>query len=254
MKRKRGRGRPGIIESLVAQVEEGFESIKLPRRYDHPKTLGAQTRLNGALSTVNNVFLTMNLSRAVDRSVKKKELRGRLSQTQLDILRAAIVFAGAGLDAALKKLIADTVREIAVNHERARRKLLDFIDTHLASAVSPVNRRSLAEILIDDQGPKEALLHRYERALTGDSLQAVDQVRTVCGALAVADRAIHERLKEGSTLDEMFKARNDVVHQLDLTDNGPKPRKLEDVRRYAEEALSVTQEIINAVGRGLRKR
>jgi hypothetical protein len=41
------------------------------------------------------------------------------------------------------------------------------------------------------------------------------------------------------------------VHQLDLTDAGRKSRTLPEVRSFVAEALSITQEIINAVGRAL---
>jgi hypothetical protein len=248
---KRGRGRPNAVEVLVAKVERQFDPLLLPAAHAHVGTQGAQERLAAALESVNNVLLTMSLSRAANRAVQKKDLRGRLSATELDILRAAIAFAGAGLDAALKKLMKDTVRDIALRIPLARRKFLDFIDGHLASSGQPVDRRRLAEILVDGRGSQAVLLERYERELTGDSLQSVDQVNIVCGALGIDDRAIRERLKTGATLDRMFKARNDIVHQLDLTDQGRRARTFAEVREFAGEALAVTQQIINAVGTAL---
>lgn len=249
--KKRSRGRPNAVEELVASVESHFEPIKLLKPISHELTAGAQERLTAALSSVNNVLLTMNLSRAVDRKLQKKELRGRLSESEVDILRAVITFAGAGLDAALKKLIQDTVREIAIRNQHAKKKFLDFLDRHLAGTDAPINRRLLADVLIDSRGTQAALLDRYERELTGDSLQASDQVSVVCGALGIEDRVIRERLKPGALLDQMFKARNDIVHELDLTDTGRKRRNLKDVCELAEEALNVTQEILNAVGKAL---
>jgi len=248
---KRSRGRPNAVEAVAAAVAEQFKPIDLPAPFSVPTTQGAQERLDAGLAAVNNVLLTMDLSRAVDRKLKKKSLRGRLSDSQTDVLRAAIAFAGAGLDAALKKLIRDTVRQVALQNPLARKKFLDFLDQHLAGADSPVNRRGLAEILIDGRGAQAALLDSYERELTGDSLQSVEQVAVVCGALGIDDRGIREKLKAGSQLDKMFKARNDIVHQLDLTDTGRKQRTLPDARRMAEEALHVAQEIINSVGQSL---
>lgn len=249
--KKPRKGRPPVIEALVARVEKQFKPIELPDPSEHHMTKDAQARLNAAASSVNNVLLTMYLSRAIDRGVQKKDPRGRLSETQVDTLRAVIAFAGAGLDAALKKLIRDTVREVALQSKPARRKLVDFIDRYMAGSESPINRRRLAEVLLDKRGSKEALLERYERHLTGDSLQSVGQVSVVCGALGIADRGTRERLRASSALDLMFRARNDIVHQLDLTDIGRKPRKLPEVRRLATEALAVAQEIINEVGQVL---
>jgi hypothetical protein len=242
------------VEVLAANVEQQFEPLVLPAPRTHDGTRGAQERLAAALESVNNVLLTMSLSRAVDRAVKRKELRGRLSETQVDILRAALAFAGAGLDASLKKLIKDTVREIALRSPSARKKFLDFVDRHLAASDQPVDRRRLAELLVDGRGSQAALLENYERELTGDSLQSIDQLNVICGALGVDDRTIRERLRTHSTLDQMFKARNDVVHQLDLTDTGRKSRTLPDIRAFAAEAFAVTQEIINAVGKTLETR
>lgn len=250
---KRKPGRPNAVEALVAREEGQFQPLALPDAVAHPVTQGAQERLSAALETVNNVFLTMNLSRAVDRSVKRKDLRGRLSDTHVDILRSSIVFAGAGLDAALKKLIIDSVREVVIRNESARGKFIDFIDKHLGTVDNPVDRRRLAEVLIDGRGSQAALLDRYERSLTGDSLQSAKQVNDVCAALGIDDRDIRERLKTGASMDLMFRARNEIVHQLDLTDKGRRPRSLADVRAFAAEALAVTQEIINAVGRGLSR-
>ncbi|MBM3470231.1 MAG: hypothetical protein FJX73_05500 [Armatimonadetes bacterium] len=238
----------------MAKVEQQFDPLVLPAAHGHAGTQGAQERLTAALESVNNALLTMSLSRAANRAVQKKDLRGRLSETQLDILRAAIAFAGAGLDAALKKLIKDTVRDIALRIPSARRKFLDFIDRHLAASDQPVDRRRLAEILVDGRGSQAALLESYERELTGDSLQSVDQVNVVCGALGIDTRTIRERLKPGATLDQMFRARNDIVHQLDLTDRGRKARTFTEVREFAMEALAVTQEIINAVATTLEER
>ena len=251
--RKKRPGRPNAVEVLASKVDDQFDPIELPTAFPSAKTAAAQERLDAALSSVNNVLLTMSISRAVDRSVKKKDLRGRLSESNTDILRAAIVFAGAGVDAALKKLMKDTIREVVLRHESAKTKCLDFIDRHLAAPDSAVDRRRLGLILTDSRGSQAVLLESYERELTGDSLQSADQVNSVCGASGVDERMIRERLKEGSVLDQMFRARNEIVHQLDLTDDGRMPPSITDVRTFAAEALAVAQEIINAVGRALAK-
>lgn len=193
MATKRTLGRPNAVEQLVGEVQSQFVPIDIGIPQPHRLTIVAQQRLGAAISAVNNMLLSMNLWRAVDRHLKKKDLRGRLSDSEQDILRAVITFAGAGLDAALKKLIKDSVREIASHHELARKKFLDYVERHLSSADSVINRRSLGEILIDGRGSQAALLDRYERELTGDSLQSSRQVSLVCGALGVDDRDIRER-------------------------------------------------------------
>ena len=235
------------IEDLAKQAESRFRPLKLPSQLPCAATAGAQGRLDAALTSVNNVLLTMDLARSLDKALKQRDIRGRLTETLVDLLRAAIAFAGAGLDASLKQLIKDTIRDLSKKNDLARKKFTTFVEEHLAPADASVNGRKLAEVLTSPGGIQEELLNRYERDLTGESLQSAQQVGNVCGALGVDDRKLRERLKEGALLDGMFRARNQIVHELDLTEAGRRPRKLDDARRYAEEALSVAQEIINAV-------
>jgi hypothetical protein len=249
--KKKGPGRPRVIEKLVAEVEEQFEPLTLPDAVEHSKTRAAQERLNAALTSVNHVLRMLYLSRAVDQAIQEKTRRGRLPEPQIDILRAVVVFAGAGLDSALKKLIKDTVRRVAIRNETAKERFLKFSEKHLAGTGTSSSHRKLAEVLVHGKGTQEALLEQYEWRLTGDSLQSANQVSGVCGALGVEDSKLRMRLKANSVLDKMFKARNQIVHELDLTDRRRRSRTLPNSRKFAKEALSVGQAIINSVGNSL---
>jgi len=235
------------VGTLAAEVEKRFEPLTLPTPVRADVTTAAQNRLEAGLDTVNNVLLTMDLSRAVDREVRQKELRGRLAEAHIDLLRAAVVFAGAGLDATLKELIRGSIRSIAHSNQQAREKFESFIADHLGAPDARVERLTLARILVSPQGIQEELFARYERYLTGDSLQSASQVSGVCGALGITEREIRERVKDGSLLDDMFRARNEIVHELDLSPDGRRRRKLAAVRDFVREALEVGQVIVNAV-------
>ena len=54
-------------------------------------------------------------------------------------------------------------------------------------------------------------------------------------------------MSEGSVLDRMFRARNQIVHELDLKGSGVRRRKIVEVQEWVTEALVVGQEVINAV-------
>ena len=73
----------------------------------------------------------------------------------------------------------------------------------------------------------------------------------VCEALGViTETEIRQRLGKGGLLDRMFKARNEIVHQLDLARDGSRTeRPLGEAMDYATEALTVTQLMINQVGK-----
>lgn len=241
------RGRPRNIEALAKAAEERFKPIQLPAAVDCLQTAAVQERLNAATESVNNVLLTMELARAVDRDLKQKEVRGRLLETHVDLLRAAIAFAGAGLDTSLKELIRTTIREVWKRNELSRNKFRDFVVSHLAPAGGAVSPARLADVLTSARDVHDQLLDEYEKSLTGGSLQSAQQVNVVCGALGIDRRELRERMKDGSVLDRMFRARNEIIHELDLTTAGRRSRKLETAREYASEALAVTQEIVNAV-------
>ncbi len=245
------RGRPRGIETVAKAAERRFKPIELPAPVSCPQTAAVQERLDAAAKSVNNVLLTMELARAADRDLKQKEVRGRLSETHVDLLRAAIAFAGAGLDASLKELIRTTIREVWKHNELSRNKFREFVVSHLAPAGGAVSALRLADVLTAGRGPHDELLDEYEKSLTGGSLQSAQQVGVVCGALGINQRNFRERLKDGGVLDQMFRARNEIIHELDLIATGRRPRKLETAREYATEALAITQEIVNAVARAL---
>ena len=111
----------------------------------------------------------------------------------------------------------------------------------------------LAPLLIHQTGDiRKELLSQYIEYLTGDSLQSVAQVRKVARALGLdAEPWVRERVEKGKDLDDLFRARNAIVHELDLTPDerwDRRYRTLKDTRRISGEALVVSQRFINAVG------
>jgi len=236
---------------FVGRAVKSFEFLRIPQVIDHPDTGPAQKLLRAAWEAVMNMQFSMLLVRAVGRDLEDKDHRGRVSDSDADLLRAMIAYAGAGLDASLKQLIRDTVRDLIRTRDDCRKKFLEFTRRHLVAAgtTPSIDIGRLTEVLADDRLPQEVLFEKYEWELTGDSLQSVEQVERVCGALGITDKELRMRIKEG-TLDRMFKGRNQIVHELDLNrEGGRTSRSLKDARVYAVEALSVAQLIINEVAK-----
>jgi len=69
--------------------------------YEHLATETAQRFLVGAYDAVNGVLESLDVLRQI-RKDETGDVRGRLPHNEEDLLRAALVFAGAGLDASLK--------------------------------------------------------------------------------------------------------------------------------------------------------
>lgn len=231
---------------------------QLPDWVDCPVTTQSQRFLDAAVQSVESALDAFNLVRDQRRNASGNLPTGRLTDAEEDLLRSAVMFAGAGIDSTLKQLIRDTALSITSAHAGADKKLHDFATNFLSEGEIGVNPKRLASVLLAGELalPREALIAEYERALTGESLQSAQQVDGVCGALAVNDKDLRKRLTEGKLLDQMFRARNEMVHELDLRrDRTPGPgvrmkrsRKIGEVEKWVTEALSVAQEILNEVG------
>ena len=81
----------------------------------------------------------------------------------MDLLRASIIFAGAGLDSSLKQLIRDSTWALTHTDELTGRKLRDFTTRFLADGEHGVSPKRLAEILRAGGSvlPREKIVERY---------------------------------------------------------------------------------------------
>jgi len=131
-------------------------------------------------------------------------------RTSQDMLRAIIVFAGAGLDSAVKRVIRDALPQLVQVSSRAEEKFTSYVATVIAQ---PSPNRRLAEFLVHDDSPRSAFIKGYVYALTGSSMQSVEQLDSAVSALGITDSELRRGIKK---LGPVFAARNQIVHELDL--------------------------------------
>ncbi len=237
------------LDAVAERVISKWSMVELPSPVDSPLVRSAQRFLTAAQDTVSLAFLNFRLSREFTKVMDQKDARGRLRNSEMDLLRAAIVFAGAGLDATLKELIRCALPAVIAANEQASKRFQAFAKEHLGAGRNVVDFESLADVLTSPQGAREALLRSYAHELTGDSLQSTSQVSKVASALGISDQSLRKRIGDRSPLDQMFRARQQIVHELDLTGSGVRSRKIETAESWVREALSVGQEVVNAVAR-----
>jgi hypothetical protein len=219
----------------------------------HPATETAQRFLASAFDSVDSMLENQV---AVQQMAEDEAFGGdheyaaRAEGSSQDMLRAIIVFAGAGLDAAIKQLIRDTLPSLLEVNEQAQEKFIQFAETAITDATATIaTRRRLARYLVATS-PRTVLAEDYIHELTGYSLQSVEQVNKAMGALGLADAALRRRAAE---LGPLFAARNEIVHELDLLRperHGERHRRLrtvDDSITMAHIALEVGQLIINGV-------
>jgi hypothetical protein len=100
-----------------------FPGLSPAKVHEHTET--AQRFLASAYDSVEAVLYNLSLFRRFRRD-EGQSLRGRLTENEEDLLRAAILFAGAGLDATLKQLIRDTLPHLLVRNDQAQQKFRDY--------------------------------------------------------------------------------------------------------------------------------
>ena len=200
--------------------------------------------MTGAHESVQGHLDTLHAVRA--RKLQNKIDVRRLDHREVDLLRAAIVFAGSGLDAVLKQLIEDSLLDVVDKSEPAR-KLLGAFGAKLVDDEPGVAKRVLAATDRD-----VAIKEYYLEHLTRGSLQATTELKRVRDSLGLASVA---RLEDANLdkFDDFFLARNQIVHELDLKKpNGPgdftrRYRTMASSRDHADEALQLALVFIQEV-------
>ena len=165
------------------------------------------------------------------------------------MLRAAIVFTGAGLDATLKQLIRDTLPTLLETSHQAHDKFESFAGDRLGTGEA-ADTKMIARYLTSTD-PRSRFIEDYIYELTGSSLQSAEEVQKTAGALGIDDEALRRRI---AGLRTLFVARNEISHELDLRrpeqrgDRTRRSRAIDHTKGLCQEGLEVGQLIVNAVG------
>jgi hypothetical protein len=213
-----------------------------------PGTETSQRFLASAYDSVDAVFDSL----AKVRDLRKQQIgdiRGRLPANEEDLLRAAIVFTGAGMDATIKRLIRDTLPDLLESNVQAQDKFQAFAADRLGTGEF-ADTRMLARYLTSSS-PRQRLIEDYIYALTGSSLQSAEEVQRAAGALGINDGELRRQI---TGLQKLFIARNEISHELDLQrperqgDRARRTRGIPATRALCHGGLEIGQLVINAVG------
>ena len=156
---------------------------------------------------------------ACDRSrAARRPSGGQTTDAEQDLLRAAVVFSSAGLDATLKQIVKDTLPEIIERNPKTRKQLAAYTSRQLRktkekeSATVAIDADFLGAILAGDS-PRAALTEKFAGHLTADSLQSAEQVQKIASELGIGFESLDVASKD---LKETFDVRNRIVHEMDL--------------------------------------
>lgn len=213
------------------------------------ETETAQRFLASAYDSVDAVFRNLETIRQVRRD-RGENVRGRVPSNEEDLLRAAIVFTAAGMDATLKRLIEDSLPALLAISPDVRKKFEAYVRDRLQLESASA---TLARYLIAPN-PRDVVMEEYVCALTGDSLQSVEQLNKVAGALGLNDGHLRQQL---TAIKPLFIARNEISHELDLLhtqrqgDRARRTRQIPASKALAHQGLNLTQKMVNGVASAL---
>ncbi|HEY8982575.1 MAG TPA: hypothetical protein VIU15_23670 [Streptomyces sp.] len=216
------------------------------RPYKATEVVPAWWRLRSTHDSVSGLFDTLHLVRRTRAQQHNTTTRGRLHSDAQDLLRAAIVFTSAGLDATVQALIHHAVPVLIAQPGTPRRMYEIFIDQQ--TRAPNVEDEFLAAL--KKQDPGAALLDLYVLSKTKASFQGSSDLHDRAGSsLGITNQQIPKA--RFTALDGFFTARNDVAHRLDMENvshSTTKPlkkiRAQQDVLQMCDQALLLVRELI----------
>ena len=142
---------------------------------------------------------------------RNRAARGAPTDEEQDLLRAMLLFAGAGLDSLAKQLISDALPSILENDEAAGRMFKSYVERKLRRG-EDTNYAVLADVIGDHQ-PRKRLVELYLRDLTASSLQSTEEMLRAAAAFDIPSVEI---TADPRSLTEVFRVRNQIVHEMDV--------------------------------------
>ena len=174
--------------------------------------------------------------------------RGMPTDEDQDLLRAMLVFAGAGLDSLVKQLIRDALPALLARDAGVQKRFEEFVFRRLRGDEDDpdlvTGNKFLARLLASAQ-PRAQLIEEYVRELTGASLQSAEELMRAAAALGLDSKSAGIDPKE---LKPIFAVRNKIIHELDIDLEGQRRKRVvrarEQMSKSADTLLNVGSTLI----------
>jgi hypothetical protein len=177
---------------------------------------------------------------------KRRATGGQTTDAEQDLLRAMLVFAGAGLDSTIKQLLRDTLATMVKKNENARASLAKYAARKMrdeATSAASAKGFELIATALASGNAQATLIDDYVQALTGESLQSTSQLNSAIAALGLAEAVT----LTASTLKPVFDARNQIAHEMDVLFSGNRKRR----SRQRDTMIQHTNKLLDAGSRVL---
>lgn len=227
--------------------------VSIPPNVIAPSVRQARRLLEGSYRSVDDILIAAQELEKVRRT-GNGSTKGRRAQREVDLLRAALVFSSAGIDASMRRLVNDAGRVlIRASGTGAHAQYREFLKQAIpAKSVDS----GLRDVLLDME-IEETILTYYLSQKTKASFQGSgDLKKRVVTVLGLPTSTLDQSIMDD--LDEFFSARNEIVHQMDFTEGlgssvARQSRDINDVVEQCNSALGVAAELVNATVSTLTK-
>lgn len=250
------------VEALSVGDGFTFEGLSEPAAGAFEMFPEVQVAVQAARSSATTAISMAYSMNSLRKVAEGKAVSGKFTAEAQDCLRSALLFSGAGLDTALKRLAAEAIPVLVAADKDVARRLEEFAERQISDDSGSASPKELIRLLLGSgETPRDVMVGRWIASLERDSAQSAPRVSEIAGALGVTDADLRKRIAatkdKSSTLERAFTARNEIAHELDVTTPEDAARKrLESIRRYrnvddlislCRELLDVTQDIVNDV-------
>jgi hypothetical protein len=167
----------------------------------------------------------------------RRGARGATTDDEQDLLRAALLFACAGIDSLIKQLISDTVTLFIENNEGARQSLREFVRVRIDTEGSSF----LSEAIMEGDS-YQFLVERYKKHLLQGSLQSLNEILKTAAVFDVILKPKDLGENNAEMLRQAFNVRNQIVHEMDVnfdhTNRSRNPRAMNHMDEYTNAVFS----------------
>lgn len=197
--------------SLVAKNSKKEEKKSV---FDPLYTLGITEEKSGS-RFFPEYFILSKTAEAVNNlhslyKVQREDKFGPSSQWEQDLYRSMFVFACAGLDACVKKLVEARLPQLVDLDPDVKKEFEKYIYRRTSSA----DWNKLLAATLADVNPRQMLINQWVESYTGESLQSLEQLCSVSNALQLDTNSLV--LAREAELKDAFKARNQIIHEMDI--------------------------------------
>ncbi len=173
--------------------------------------------------------------------------RGHTTVSDQDLLRAMLVFASAGLDSMIKHLVKDALPTAIKNDSAIHNIFLkEFVERKIKQGEQP-DYKIMADVLVAEN-PMDRMLALLVNDLTAKSLQSADELFKIASYFDIKSNIIS---KEPNKLREVFRMRNDIIHEMDVDFSQARrnrtPRQRDEMIEATNRLLKVCKAFLNAV-------